>query len=218
MELDRAGNIVAEYAGEGVGGLSWPRDADRLPNGNTLITDSRAVPVTRVIEINSGGDLVWEFEVPITFGNLFYESDRLNVPPSISIVSPSNTVHTTDKVEIVLSSTALDLDHIWFRIHDDSRNLWLDPANITYTGPISRSFESGKYTIYAYANDTGDWTLGDPNFSMIGGPAIVTFTVGEVSEFQSIGLVCMFSFLIVYSLKKKKAWKLHLIRNSFEWN
>ena len=213
LELNRDHKIVSEYTGEGVGGLSWPRDADRLPNGNTLITDSRAGLVTRVIEVNSEGDLVWEFEVQIMFGNLFYESDRLNVSPSISIESPSNTVYPTDKVEIVLSSTALDLDHMWFRIHDVSRNLWLDPANVTYTGPVSRSFESGKYTIYAYANDTGDWTQGDPNWSMIGGPVIVTFTVGEVSEFQSIGVVCVLSFLIVYSLKKKKAGN-HLLFDS----
>lgn len=204
LELDRTGKIITECAGEGAGGLNWPRDADRLPNGNTLITDSRAGSVTRVIEINSKGDLVWGFEAPVVFGNLFYESDRLNVPPSISIESPSNNVYPTTKVEIVLSSTALDLDHMWFRIHDDSRNQWLDPANVTYKEPVSRALVPGKYTIYAWANDTGDFTLGDPNWSMIGGPAIVTFTVGEVSEFQNIGVLCVLSFLFAYSQKKKK--------------
>jgi len=204
LELDRDGNIVAEYAGEGAGGLSWPRDCDQLPNGNVLITDSRAGSVTRVLEINSEGELVWEFEVPIVFGNLFYDADRLNLPPSISIESPNDAVYPADKVDIVLSSTALDLDHIWFRVHDDSRNLWLDPANITYTGPVSRALEPGKYTIYAWANDTGDFTLGDPNWSMVGGPATVTFTVGEVIEFQNIGVLCVLMFLVTYSQKKKK--------------
>ncbi len=41
--------------------LNWPRDANRLPNGNTLITDSRN---HRVIEVTPQGDIVWEAYVP----------------------------------------------------------------------------------------------------------------------------------------------------------
>lgn len=36
--------------------LQWPRDADRLPNGNTLITDSNG---DRVLEVNRRGKVVW---------------------------------------------------------------------------------------------------------------------------------------------------------------
>ena len=36
--------------------LLWPRDADRLPNGNTLITDSNG---DRVLEVNQRGKVVW---------------------------------------------------------------------------------------------------------------------------------------------------------------
>ncbi|MFC6717655.1 arylsulfotransferase family protein [Natrialbaceae archaeon GCM10025810] len=47
----------------------WPRDADRLPNGNTLITDSHG---ERVVEVDESGDVVWqtEFDHP-------YEAERL---------------------------------------------------------------------------------------------------------------------------------------------
>jgi len=38
--------------------LSWPRDADRLPNGNTLIVDSMN---HRVIEVTPQGEIVWEY-------------------------------------------------------------------------------------------------------------------------------------------------------------
>jgi WD40 repeat protein len=38
--------------------LSWPRDADRLPNGNTLIVDSLN---HRVIEVTPQGRIVWEY-------------------------------------------------------------------------------------------------------------------------------------------------------------
>jgi hypothetical protein len=40
------------------GRLSWPRDADRLPDGNTLITDTLH---HRVIEVTPQGEVVWEY-------------------------------------------------------------------------------------------------------------------------------------------------------------
>jgi len=44
--------------------MQWPRDADRLPNGNTLIEDSNG---GRIIEINPDGEIVWEIEVKSTY-------------------------------------------------------------------------------------------------------------------------------------------------------
>ncbi|MFT4889103.1 MAG: hypothetical protein ACI9YT_000012 [Halobacteriales archaeon] len=41
--------------------LNWPRDADRLPNGNTLIVDSMG---HRVVEVTPTGRIVWEAYVP----------------------------------------------------------------------------------------------------------------------------------------------------------
>ncbi|MFW5919956.1 MAG: arylsulfotransferase family protein [Halanaeroarchaeum sp.] len=41
--------------------LNWPRDADRLPNGNTLIVDSMG---HRVVEVTPKGKIVWESYVP----------------------------------------------------------------------------------------------------------------------------------------------------------
>jgi len=53
-----------------MGMLRWPRDADRLENGNTLIADSRN---NRVLEVDSGGRVVWSFK-----GLAFpFEADRL---------------------------------------------------------------------------------------------------------------------------------------------
>ncbi|WP_313691509.1 aryl-sulfate sulfotransferase [Halorarum halobium] len=50
--------------------LSWPRDADRLPNGNTLITDSLN---HRVIEVTPRGEIVWEYYA--TWGP--YDAERV---------------------------------------------------------------------------------------------------------------------------------------------
>lgn len=51
-------NLVWELGDEN---LNWPRDADRLPNGNTLVVDSLN---HRVIEVNPQGEIVWEANTP----------------------------------------------------------------------------------------------------------------------------------------------------------
>jgi hypothetical protein len=49
--------------------MKWPRDADRLPDGNTLISDTNS---HRVLEVNESGEVVWsiDFYAP-------YEAERL---------------------------------------------------------------------------------------------------------------------------------------------
>ena len=63
--------IVWEYGGRSL--LHWPRDADRLPNGNTLIVDSFN---NRVVEINEQSEVVWKYEGV----QMPYAADRLSVP------------------------------------------------------------------------------------------------------------------------------------------
>jgi hypothetical protein len=57
------------YAAEGVN-FNWPRDADRLANGNTLITDSLN---KRLVEVNRSGATVWSYNTP----EVPYEAERL---------------------------------------------------------------------------------------------------------------------------------------------
>ncbi|MFQ3320114.1 MAG: hypothetical protein ACI80F_002190, partial [Natronomonas sp.] len=68
--------------------LRWPRDADRLPNGNTLIVDSRGF---RALEVNETGEVVWRHDLSDRRA-IIYDADRLgpdeqldeepeNVPP-----------------------------------------------------------------------------------------------------------------------------------------
>ena len=49
--------------------LRWPRDADRLPNGHTLVTDSNG---DRVLEVDTNGTVVWTATVGFP-----YEAERL---------------------------------------------------------------------------------------------------------------------------------------------
>ena len=52
--------------------LQWPRDADRLPDGSTLVTDSHG---DRVIEVAPDGSVLWSATV-----RLPYEAERLATP------------------------------------------------------------------------------------------------------------------------------------------
>ncbi|WP_224268075.1 arylsulfotransferase family protein [Haloprofundus salinisoli] len=54
---------------EGVA-FAWPRDADRLENGNTLITDSAN---QRIVEVNESGETVWSVRTQY----IPYEAERL---------------------------------------------------------------------------------------------------------------------------------------------
>jgi hypothetical protein len=54
------------------GSFQWPRDADRLPDGNTLVTDSLN---HRVMEVTPQGQVVWEFYAP--WGT--YEAERMQL-------------------------------------------------------------------------------------------------------------------------------------------
>ncbi|PSP81575.1 arylsulfotransferase (asst) [Halobacteriales archaeon QS_1_68_20] len=77
---------IIEYQREGEGWtkswewsddeMQWPRDADRLPNGNTLITDTNG---KRLIEVNQQGEIVWE--VPLSHP---YDAERLGTGPESS--------------------------------------------------------------------------------------------------------------------------------------
>ncbi len=74
VELHRteSGEWEVAWSVERVGGvaLNWPRDADRLANGHTLITDTLN---RRIVEIDADGEVVWSVET----GLIPYEADRL---------------------------------------------------------------------------------------------------------------------------------------------
>jgi len=66
-------------------GFAWPRDADRLPNGNTLVTDTMN---ERVLEVDRQGRVVWS----VSTENVPYEADRVPVGERIGV--PSQGVDT----------------------------------------------------------------------------------------------------------------------------
>jgi hypothetical protein len=86
LVADSENNRVVEYrrTDEGwkqdwvyKGNLDWPRDADRLPNGNTMITDSNG---DRALIVTPTGEIVWE--VHIEFGPYDIERPEFGDEPA----------------------------------------------------------------------------------------------------------------------------------------
>jgi hypothetical protein len=79
VEIDpKTGNIVWQFPIPGRD--NWPvRDANRLPNGNTLITG-----LNRIVEVTPQGEIVWRLTlsevVTHDSGRGFYKAERIDVP------------------------------------------------------------------------------------------------------------------------------------------
>ncbi len=97
LVADSENDRIVEYARVGEdewkrtwtlsGGLNWPRDADRLPNGNTLVVDSMN---HRVIEVTPRGEIVWEMYAPWAT----YDAERMvhDDGPTITDLNASGSV------------------------------------------------------------------------------------------------------------------------------
>ncbi|RBI63428.1 PGF-CTERM sorting domain-containing protein [halophilic archaeon] len=72
--------------------LHWPRDADRLDDGNTLVSDTKN---QRVVEVTPTGEVVWEFYAPW----LVYDAARLRTGehggPTIADMNATGTYEMT---------------------------------------------------------------------------------------------------------------------------
>jgi len=79
IEVDSGGTIVWQKAG-----LDWPQDAERLENGNTLITE--IYPKNRVIEVDGDGAIVWQK------AGLFFPADAERLENGNTLITEMNRV------------------------------------------------------------------------------------------------------------------------------
>ncbi len=175
VEIDReTGEIVWEFHPPRMIGM---RDADRLPNGNTLIAggaDLQEGP--KMLEVTPDKKIVWRLGVKGVegtaedHGRWFYKAERISmVAPKISIVSPESKVYSPGEVEVDIDYLDVDLDTIWYRVYDRAkgewvtdevtclRNVWSDGLTFegTEEGPRTVTLDEGEYTLYAWAESTG---------------------------------------------------------------
>lgn len=82
--------------------MLWPRDADRLPNGNTLVTDSNG---NRVFEISQNGEVVWSYDVAFP-----YEAERLGTGDESTGGMAASTLELRSRGDGVQTPSGTDSD------------------------------------------------------------------------------------------------------------
>lgn len=114
--------LTWEYRGQ----LRWPRDADRLPNGNTLIVDSGG---DRVIEVTPEKEIVWSVEI----ADAPYDAERLPYgdepagPPMHEILPPEKLGEAYEGERGLLDRGGA----LWYRYYDLAG--WVLPPGVDQT-------------------------------------------------------------------------------------
>ncbi|WP_255151170.1 aryl-sulfate sulfotransferase [Halorarius halobius] len=117
--------------------FNWPRDADRLPNGNTLVTDSLN---HRVVEITPDGEIVWEYYA--TWGP--YDAERVSMGgsskgPTIADMDAGGTYDVTGSANdppvatesesgpgaMLASLGFTDLSRTWSHVTPWAKPIWM---------------------------------------------------------------------------------------------
>jgi len=107
-------------------GLNWPRDVDRLPNGNTLITDTAN---DRVIEVAPNGSLVWQYN---TTDPHPYDAERVHLGdeprgPTIAEIE-GNTVTNVTTSDNSTAATGDDPFRWAYRTAGWVLPIWVSPG------------------------------------------------------------------------------------------
>ena len=156
LVADSRNDRVVEYEREGDswnqtwavrgGGLSEPRDADRLPNGNTLIADRRA---HRILEVTPEGDVVWEVYSPWQP----YDVERLgtgdeSTGPTMADAGATGTVEATGSASFDTADIEACYDYLTSvesqqLIPDDELDVTPDPTDGTETTQDGASGDPG---------------------------------------------------------------------------
>lgn len=161
----------------GNGQFDWPRDADRLPNGNTLVVDTQN---HRVVEVTPEGEIVWEALAPwapydverAAYGDEAMGTDRpsirdLNasgsyelsgsaglVPGTGSVPSVSDYVRGTFGELPVVGGAVNAFADQWDVISEWVRPIWLSPwafAGLIVAGVLALAWLLGELAYWQRA-------------------------------------------------------------------
>ena len=89
IEINPQGEIIWQYNQS----LKWPRNADRLENGNTLITDN-----DKSVEVNPEGNVVWSYD-ELSLGA--YNAERLEDGTTLITTSGDLLIRVDQNEEVI---------------------------------------------------------------------------------------------------------------------
>jgi hypothetical protein len=103
------------------GSLAWPRDADRLPNGNTAITDTNN---NRVLIVSESKEIAWEYETssphPYDIELLAYD----NEPQGPAINESSSTAKDSPETSLRAQLARIEVVAVWTGFFPSWFSLW----------------------------------------------------------------------------------------------
>ena len=180
VEVNRkTGEIVWRFKPERRANI---RDADRLPNGNTLI-----IMGDRIVEVTADLKVVWalRFASPVQVSPRerrsydYYKAERVGtVAPQFSILSPQGKTYGSNEIDVSIKYSDVDLNTIWYRIYDRDKGRWA-AGEIMYvrnrwrnaitldgkeTGISKITLDDGNYELRVWANSTGWGDMGENIF------------------------------------------------------
>lgn len=131
LVADSDNHRVVEYKKEGTHwvktweyskGLRWPRDADRLPNGNTIIVNTRE---DQILEVTPQKEVVWKMDVP----RIPYDIERGRYGdepsgPPMHTISRSNASGDTNQSQSGIGK----ITEAWGQYYSFSR--WIFPPGV----------------------------------------------------------------------------------------
>ncbi len=180
------------------------QDADRLPNGNTILVDSRN---NWLWEVDMDGNTVWEVNGTAWTGpaGKCYDIDYIpNYNDHSLIIDTPIAGYTYGESSVpigfwhIISEGARFTD-ITYQVYSDSLGDWVDSTNQTWVKTTTRTFDDGRYTLYAYtAESTKAVTVSfniitgavAPTTETVTNTATVTITVFEImSPMSVLGMV-----------------------------
>ena len=91
VEINPQGEVIWQYNHN----LTWPRNADRLENGNTLILDNR-----QAIEVNPEGHVVWRYD---ELTNGAFNAERLEDGTTLITTAGDLIIKVDQDAEVVWS-------------------------------------------------------------------------------------------------------------------
>jgi hypothetical protein len=134
------------------------------------------------------------------------------IPPDLVCSSPINKTYNAGNIDILVSSSALDVDSFWYTLYCVSCDDWIgDPKGILIeSGSASLNLEDGYYIITVFVNDTfGNtnseeicFTVSIPMMPMFP-PELIMIIIGSTLGAGALGTV------IIVKRRKSKAQKYH---------